>query len=102
MATTYRVTLTAHDGTCTVQDVDQDGWDTIVDECEATHPTCVRERQMRDGFWKVDAGWEPRKIVAAQPAPRHSYVAANAAIAALNDAQDRREVRRERYLRTGR
>jgi hypothetical protein len=103
MATSYRVTLTAQDGTTSQVTVDQEGWDTLEDECERTHPVCVRERQMRDGSWKVDAGWNRLEVATPAAAPeRPNYVAEMEATARLNDAADRRQNRQDYYRRTGR
>ena len=101
----YRATITAADGTTAVHMIDQDGWDELVDNQSLDFPVCVREH-LRRGEWKVDAGWDyTPKAPAARDLAAEAATARredSAAVAAVNDRNDRRDNRRSYYLRTGR
>lgn len=119
MATSYRATVTGHDGTEYRYGFEgpvltQDEWDALVDAHEvpgSLFPVGVRERKRKDGTWVVDAGWDIRPREVERPAEtdaerdarlRAQVAEEHAAVVAANREQDRRENRRAYYLRTGR
>lgn len=110
MTTTYRVTMTDTTGAETIRTgLTQDDRDALVDQYEArdtAYPVGVFERQKKDGTWTVAGGWDVRPRDLTATPTRVDYAAERTAemlaVAALNDAKDRRENRRAYYLRTGR
>lgn len=108
---TYRVTMTDTTGAeSLLAGLTQDDVDELIDQHESrdsAYPVGVVERQKKDGTWAPAGGWDvrPRELTT-PPATSRDYAAGRsaemAAVAAINDANDRRENRRAYYLRTGR